>query len=307
MRFDVALTGYWLARRRDFSENTVQDYERTFLRFQRFVGDERELEAIGAEDVHGFLNQLRVEGLGAKSLANAWTALSSFWSWAEAELGVPHVIRGRVRRPKYRRQQVEPLTEDEVRRVLEAMRTNREWRSPRGKLARNQRPSMLRDQAIVLVLLDTGIRASELCSLTIGDYDPQRGQLLIRRGKGGKRRTVFLGQRAQQALWRYLGGRRGASGYEPLFATSKGTALNRNNLRRLLAKAGERAGVPQVYPHRFRHTFAITFLRNGGNPLVLQRILGHERMDTVRLYAALAAVDLERAQQTSSPADNWRL
>ncbi len=59
--------------------------------------------------------------------------------------------------------------------------------------------------------------------------------------------------------------------------------------------------------HRFRHTFAVNFLRNGGNVLELQEMLGHERMDTVRIYAKLAEVDLQAAQQRSSVADNWRL
>ncbi len=58
--------------------------------------------------------------------------------------------------------------------------------------------------------------------------------------------------------------------------------------------------------HKFRHTFAITFLRNGGSVLELQRMLGHERLDTVRIYASLAEADLQEAQKRASPADNWK-
>lgn len=57
----------------------------------------------------------------------------------------------------------------------------------------------------------------------------------------------------------------------------------------------------------FRHTFAITFLRNGGNVLELQRLLGHEKMDTLRIYVELAQLDLANAQAAASPADHWGL
>jgi len=59
--------------------------------------------------------------------------------------------------------------------------------------------------------------------------------------------------------------------------------------------------------HRFRHTFAYNFLRNGGNPIELQRLLGHEEMDTVNIYVNLAESDLQDAQRRASPANNWRL
>jgi len=72
-------------------------------------------------------------------------------------------------------------------------------------------------------------------------------------------------------------------------------------------RIGANAHVAHVHPHRFRHTFAIMFLRNGGNVFELQRILGHESLDTVRTYLALADVDIARAQRAHSPADNWRL
>jgi len=75
----------------------------------------------------------------------------------------------------------------------------------------------------------------------------------------------------------------------------------------MLQRIGRRAGVAGVTVHRFRHTFAINFLRNGGNVLALQELLGHEKLDTVRIYARLAEVDLRRAQQAASPADGWGL
>jgi site-specific recombinase XerD len=92
MLFDTALDGYWLARERDFSPNTVQDYSGTFRRFQAYVGPDRQVEDITSNDIHQFLNFLqRKRRLSNKSLANAWMALSSFWTWVEIELNCSHI------------------------------------------------------------------------------------------------------------------------------------------------------------------------------------------------------------------------
>lgn len=89
--------------------------------------------------------------------------------------------------------------------------------------------------------------------------------------------------------------------------TAAGGHLTRQNLRKMIAAAGVRGCVQKAGVHRFRHTFAINFLRNGGNVLALQDLLGHESMSTVRIYAKLAELDLAAAQRKASPADNWRL
>ena len=164
----------------------------------------------------------------------------------------------------------------------------------------------MRDRAIILVLVDSGIRASELCSLIIADYDTGRGRLHIRHGKGDKARYVFLGDRTRKALWKYLNDRPGAKATEPLFATRSKTHITRRNLGHLLNHLAERAGVEHCHPHRFRHTMAINFLRNGGRELELQKVLGHESLEMVRRYARLAETDLEKAA-SKSVGDNWKL
>ena len=81
MRLDYALDGYWLARRRDSSPNTVDDYQRSFKRLCDFVGPEKQIEEISARDLHDFLNHVQSEfRLGKKTLTNVWIALSSLWT-----------------------------------------------------------------------------------------------------------------------------------------------------------------------------------------------------------------------------------
>lgn len=307
MNFATAVEGYWLARRRDFSRHTVADYAVTFRRFASFVRD-RDLTAVTPADIHTFLNLLKTRHkLADKTLCNAWAALSSFWTWAELELHVAHPMRGVVRRPEFRRAPVEPYSRAEVMALLAATETATGYRTRAGRRAAGKRPTALRDRTILVVLVDTGIRATELCALELRDYEPATGRLLIRHGKGDKHRTVYIGQAGQRYLWRYLTERGAVRSAAPLFVTRKGTPLDRGQLLNMIEATGKRAGVAGANVHRFRHTFAITFLRNGGNVLELQKLLGHERMETVRIYASLAQMDLSAAQAHASPADNWGL
>lgn len=307
MKFSDALEGFWLEKRRGYSEHTVNDYALTFRRFRLFIGD-ADVSGITADDVRRFLASMQERyKLKPKTVCNYWTALSAFWSWAGTELGVDHVIRGRVAQPDYRLPQIQPYTQAEVEAMIKACSQADSWRTSTGKVARGKRPTAERDRAIVVLLVDSGLRASELCDLQIRDYDRERGSVYVRDGKFGKDRTVFVGDGSKKSLWKYLLSRKGAGPLEPLFATDTGRHIDRNNLRQMLQRIGKRGGVTGVTVHRFRHTFAITFLRNGGNLLALQEMLGHEKLDTVRIYARLASVDIEKAQRAASPADGWGL
>jgi len=290
-----ALTGFWLDKKLNLSKHTITGYRVIFKRLIAFL-DDPEFDQITTTDIRRFLAHLLDEyGLGHKSLSNAWIALSSLWTWAEIELGTPHVIRGKIKRPKFVAPVIEPLDRDDVEKLLDATE---------GKYARQG--MVARNRSIILVLLDTGIRAQEFCDLTVGDYSQGRGRLHVRHGKGNKARFVPLGHRAQKSLWKYLATRPGAKPAEPLFATKTGNHMDRDNLRHLLDRLGQTAGVPGVYPHRFRHTYAIEFLRAGGNLLTLQAILGHETLEMVRRYARIVDRDVD-AGAKNSPADNWKL
>lgn len=90
-----------------------------------------------------------------------------------------------------------------------------------------------------------------------------------------------------------------------LFPAANGRPLTASAVRKKLVALGARADVANSYPHRFRHTFAIQYLRNGGDVFTLQAILGHTTMTMVRRYLHLAASDVEQAHRRASPVDNW--
>jgi integrase/recombinase XerD len=93
----------------------------------------------------------------------------------------------------------------------------------------------------------------------------------------------------------------------PLFIGRNDRRMNPTSLRLLLTRMGKRAGVPDCHPHRMRHTFALEFLRGGGDVFSLQKLLGHSTLDMVRNYVAIAQVDVQNAHRRASPVDRWRL
>ncbi len=151
-----------------------------------------------------------------------------------------------------------------------------------------------------------------MCSLKVGDVEIKLGKVEVKYGfeagaKGGKGRMVYLGKVARRALWRYLAEREaGQDPDAPLFTVTGDRKFKpESSLRLLVKRIAERAGVKRC--HKFRHTFAITYLRSGDDIFTLQEMLGHGSLDIVRHYAQVAQVDVEQAHRKASPADNWRL
>lgn len=242
-----------------------------------------------------------------KTILNYHVGLSALWTWAIAEgVARDHVVRA-VPKPKPEKRAIVPFTQEDVSALLASCEKTRRYRGRRHRGTRNRRPSALRDKAILLLLLDTGIRAGELCGMDIEDVDIRNRRIFVM-GKGAKERMLPLSPPTVKAVWRYLTQERAdARVSAPLIITRNGLRMDRIALLHLLYRLGDRAGIPNVHPHRFRHTFAVEFLRNGGNAYALQMALGHSTLEMVRNYLALVQADLDDAHRRASPVDNWRL
>lgn len=314
-----AVEGFFISRRADnIAETTLSIYRHYLRLFAEHLG-EVEVERIGADQVVEFAAWLQSEyvpqrfdgntaPLSASSLANAWSAVRSLFTWAERRLSTGRPDHA-WQRPRVQYVVVQPFTEDELRRMLDAAQFTRPAATERRVAFRMKRPTGKRDKAILLLLLDTGIRASELCRLLVEDADLKGGIVTIRpHGTRVKThgRPVFLSKRTIEALWDYLVSR-SARPADPIFLKTDGSMMDRQRLAHLVQRIGERAEVHGAHPHRFRHTFAIQYIRNGGDPFTLQRLLGHREMDMVRRYLALADDDAQTAHKTASPVDRWRL
>lgn len=288
------------------SPHTVIDYRHILTRWQGFWGNDPPLDTLTPADVRRFLLHLKDDlHLSPKTVKNAHTCLSSLFTWAEGELGVAHIIRGHVKSPKAVTRAIMPLTDADLTALPAACDMKAPWRSAKRRVAVVTRPTRLRDRAVILTLLDTGARASELCALRLADVDLKSGAAEVRCGKGGKGRIVYMGTATLEAVSAYLDTRESSNGIAPLFATRTGNALDCAALRHMLQTAAKRAGLKgSVHPHRLRHTFATAYLRNGGDAFTLQRLLGHSTMDMVKRYLGLAQVDVEAAHRRASPVEH---
>lgn len=161
-----------------------------------------------------------------------------------------------------------------------------------------------RSRALLLFLLDTGVRVQECARLNGGDLDMAAGEVRVRQGKGRKDRTVYIGARTRRALIAYFGTAGWPEETQPLWRNERNDErLTDSGIRRLLRLVGEAAGVKHCHPHTFRRTFALTCLRAGMNIYALARLMGHRDITVLRHYLALVESDLAAAHAAASPVD----
>ena len=162
---------------------------------------------------------------------------------------------------------------------------------------------------MLLLAVQTGLRVSELIGLRCADVHLGTGAHVGCRGKGRKERIVPFGSKAKQALSEYLPIREKLlrehkTGEAALFLNARGRRLTARSVDRLLKKYVRALGPNvKVSPHSLRHTFARSYLVNGGDVFSLQRILGHTSLDMVKRYVALTDSDLAARHREASPAD----
>lgn len=160
----------------------------------------------------------------------------------------------------------------------------------------------IRNRAIILLLVDTGCRVGGLVSLTIDAIDLE-GRFALVVEKGTKARRVYFTEMTAAAIRLYLLVRP-ASDSQALFVSPLGKEITSNAVRQMLDRVGERAGVKgRINPHSFRHAFARSFLKNGGNLAALGRILGHApgSQVTAQYYAVWDDRELQEYHDRYSP------
>lgn len=222
-------------------------------------------------------------------------ALRTFFKWLVTEGVIDASPMARLAPPVHRADQIQPFTEDQVVALLAAAQCGR---------------NKARDTAILYFMLDTGIRASELCNLKTEDIDLQERRCVVL-GKGNKHRTIYFGKNAARAIYQYLRAEHRAPD-EPMFLADRGAAagqaLTRSGLLQLFERLGKSAGIrgTRCSPHTARHYFAVSFLRGGGNAFSLQQLLGHRHLQQTSKYVAFAAADIAIQHRQFSPGDRIR-
>ena len=162
-----------------------------------------------------------------------------------------------------------------------------------------------RNWAMMLTFLDGMLRLSELVNLEVGDVSLTAHSIRIRHGKGDKERIVFMGKRLTRAMQDWLHVRSQYLGEDRLFITKTGSSLTKRSVSRILKRLSAKARIEGVRcsPHTLRHTGATLFIRYGGDPFSLQRLLGHSDISTTMIYVHMAGTALREAHAKASPVD----
>lgn len=302
--FSSAVEQFLFAKRSQrLSNHTIRDYERTFRRFSETLPKDLPVSEITPFHIRRFLASLTCS---KKTLLNTHVGLSSLWSWMVKENLCQSNIMKKVDRPRPEIRAIIPFSQDEVKKLFASIKWSSTYSRPGKRETSHRLKDYFRNRAIMLVLLDTGMRASELCGLRFSDFiDRSRIRVF---GKGSKERILPLSPATIRSIDDYVKYERITiqDQGEYIFVTANGKKMRADDLYHRISKIGERAGI-HSHPHRFRHTFAINFLRNGGDIYSLQAMLGHSSLEMVKRYLAIARADVEMAHRKASPVINWCL
>ena len=276
----------------------LQDLERSFARHLRAEGRSERTVAIYGQAIRFFCRWLEDQGRAAtldeltRPAVREWLAqladthepstvktryrgLFRFCGWLVDEDELTENPMRTLSPPEPKSKPVPVLSDVELAALLKACA---------GKEFNDRR-----DEAMIRLLLDCGLRVSELCALTVEGIDLDQGMALVR-GKGNKLRPVYFGARTTRAVDRYLrarGGHRWAH-LDALFLTQRG-ALSPDGARERMKVRGAMAGIEDLHPHRFRHTWAHDFLMSGGQERDLKRLAGWSSDVMLERYGASAA------------------
>jgi len=274
---------------------TVKTYGETLARFRR-IGRELELpdDAIEfrARDVYAYLKAVADTGVSLGTRHRRHREVRAFFSWMlrmhyierHPFTGIPNV--------RVEQKVISPLSETEIHTLLDACDIEDEYGC--------------RNRAMILLLLDTGIRASELHGLELEDVDLKSRRVHIRHGKGRKQRVVAFGHGPAYALSMYVvlwrGEKPGALFLTVGSHSRKRRPVNPHHLGTVLLRLGRECGV-HANPHRFRHTFATWAIEDQARELDVQYLLGHSTSAMVRRYSATYdAAKAAEAHASFSPA-----
>ncbi len=310
--------GFILTQRTDCkSPRTIEYYESNLRRFlwytenQDWPVDVRLISEWHLRDflayVSGEANRWGVEGNGSESsrrkatyctVHHYYCVLKAFFNRCLREEFIPAspLVKIKLKNPQLN--VVQPYTEKEILKMLEVC--ERDIKNGAQLLG-------CRNKAIVLMLLDTSLRVSELAGIKTDKVDTERGWIKVK-GKGAKERVVRIGATVQKSLWRYLV-LRDKNKCEQLWITEEGRPMKSGGIQIMIKHLKGRAGVTSSGNcHKFRHTFALNFLRQDRNPFNLQYLLGHSDLRMVKHYVStLGMEDALAAHEKASPADRLGL
>jgi integrase/recombinase XerC len=292
---------------RNSSPGTVREYRRHVAAFASYLAARGvDWRAPDRATVRAYLGTLVERGLSASTIGGQLAAIRSFYRHAARQGWIDGDPVAGVRSPKRPGRLPRVLSVDGAARLVEAPTTLR-------RVARRRRDPALadasarRDAAVLELLYATGMRISELASLTVDRLDPTRRRLRVI-GKGRKERELLFGEPAGRAVRAYLAsGRptlaaRSSRSVPALFLNSAGGPLTARGARMIVDRWVTASGAPaSTSPHTLRHSFATHLLEGGADLRTVQELLGHASPATTQIYTHLSDASLRTAYRSAHP------
>jgi integrase/recombinase XerD len=257
------------------AKNSLASYQFDLERLSSRIADPKQ---VTAEDLARYIDSLYADGLSPRSIARHITTLRCFYGFLAREGEIARDPTEFLALPKQWSSLPKYLNRDEVERLLEAPKADK--------------PTGLRDRAMLQLLYAAGLRVSELCRLELSAVERNMAVLRIT-GKGNKQRIVPFGVPAGEAIDRYLGDGRPrllkgrASRF--LFVTARGSAMTRQAFWKLIRGYGKQVGIfRDLTPHVVRHSFATHLVEGGADLRSVQIMLGHADISTTQVYTHVA-------------------
>ncbi|MCK8516456.1 site-specific tyrosine recombinase XerD [Methylonatrum kenyense] len=274
------------------SRQTLAAYRADLVSFARWLdGRGGGLSGAGREDVLAYLAARVAGGLKPRSTARLLSTLRRYYRWRLREGLADSDPTADVESPRLGRPLPGAVSEAEVEALLVAPDT--------------ADPVGLRDRAMLELLYASGLRVSELVSLTLGQFNPRQGVLRVV-GKGSRERLVPLGEQALDWVDRWLREGRGVllgqRRSDALFVTARGAGLSRQAFWYRIRTHARTAGIRgHLSPHTLRHSFATHLLNHGADLRVVQLLLGHQDLSTTQIYTHIARQRLQELHAQHHP------
>jgi integrase len=264
------------------SPRTIRWYEQKMHGYAK-AGGAKSLEELTPYELKRYIAELQERGLSPETIRGSFSTLRAFASWARSQGYEVDPGLSSVKPPKVPQKEMPTFTEPQVDAIMDTL--------PKGW-----------QRIAIQVLLGTGMRVGELCALQLNDFedDEEVAFLKIQQGKGGKFRRVPVSQKLRRELVRYLNQSRPDTTSNNLIVLRDGRPIVQTSTNNIFGRMSKKLGI-QVHAHKFRHTFATQYLRNGGEIERLRRILGHSTYFMVMRYVHLDKGDLGRDFDLRSP------
>jgi integrase/recombinase XerD len=280
----------YLRVEKGLSANTISAYRRDLAKLMSFVAENRlDLLSFDRDHLVSFLAWLGQSGLGDRSIARTLVTVRNLFRFLLQDGHTTNDPTLNIHPRLYWQRLPSFLTEDEIVRLLNEPDVSTD--------------TGLRDRAILEMLYASGLRVSELVSVSVQDLNVDLGTVLAF-GKGGKDRTVPLNRAAIDAIQKYLPSRaqllKGKAA-RPLFVNDRGKALARQDVWRLTSHYGRKAGIGRVSPHMLRHSFATHLLENRADLRSVQLLLGHSDIGTTQIYTHVTSEHLRETHKSFHP------